>query len=147
MSEDIRKMINKVKNFNQSVNENVASDFYEKEELERSIEFLKIDVAYSTLEKAFTNAKPTILTPNIWRKLENTDYDVDTEEDVKEKLIAYNRDPHNYEKIGNEIKNGVWYYPLVLHLPDKYYLVAGNTRLMVSKVLNHTPMVKIVKIK
>lgn len=120
---------------------------YESEEIERSIIELNLSIKLNDLIEMFNNAPQITLEKNIWKILDNTDFNVKTRDEVKQKLIDYGRDPLNYDSIVSEIKRGIWYPPLILKLPNnKYYLVSGNTRLIVSKVLGIRPIVKIVSL-
>lgn len=142
----IRKFIRKT--IVECLNENSGLKFYEYEELERTIRELGLGESnYKKLKEDFINASPVKLKLSIWQQLENTDYDVNSPDDVKERLIQYDRSPENYDKILDEIKKGKWYPPLILKINNAYYLVAGNTRLMVAKVNNIIPIVKIIEFK
>jgi len=120
--------------------------FHEDEELERAIKELDLKTSYEVLKRKFMETEPVVLTDEIWRNLKNTDYDVNTEKDVKNKLKTYGRDPENYDSILSEIKEDRWYPSLIIKLKNgTYYLIAGNTRLMVCKVNNIEPKVKIIE--
>lgn len=119
--------------------------FYEKEELERTIRELNLVTPYEELEKRFEKAPQVALTDSIWKVLKNTDYDVETPRDVKAKLIEYDRDPTNYDTVHQEMQSNHWFPPLIMQLKNgTFYLVAGNTRLMVCKVNSITPRVKMI---
>jgi hypothetical protein len=136
-----------MKQYLQAILEQLDDSFYEREELERTIDELHLDVDYHTVEKQFNKAPSTKLTSQIWDNLDNTDNDVKDEADVKQRLIDYGRDPKNYDAIVEEIKKGIWHPPLIIDFgDDHYYLVAGNTRLMVSKIIGYMPMVKIIEL-
>ena len=123
-----------------------ADHSFEIEEIKRTIDDLKLDIKPEELLNKFDNAHAIKLTTNVWSKLENTDYDVKTKKDVKVKLKEYGRDENNYEKILDEFSNSHCYEPLIINFDNRYYLVAGNTRLMVAKVNNITPFAKVVEL-
>ena len=119
--------------------------FYEEDELKRTIRELNLVTPYEELERKFEKAPQVTLPDSIWKKLENTDYDVETPRDVKAKLVEYDRDPTNYDSVNQEMKSGNWFPPLIMQLKNgTFYLVAGNTRLMVCKVNSITPRVKMI---
>lgn len=121
-------------------------DFYEYEEVERTIEELELSISVDELIDKFQKAKAVPLETNIWNQLDNTDF-VEVPEDIINKLKEYGRDKYNYRNIKQEINRGIWYPPLILYTQEHgYYLVAGNTRLMVAQVLKINPTVKIVSI-
>jgi len=126
---------------------NLAKEkYYELEEIERTIEELGLQSSPLEILRAFRHAHEIILPNIIWSELKNTDYDVVTEFDVKKKLVMYDKSPLNYDRILGELESGIMYPALIMKLQDEsYYLVAGNTRLMVCKVNNIAPKVKIIK--
>jgi hypothetical protein len=133
----------------------IEESFYEENEVERTIKDLKLKNKKEEIIELFKKVKPIPLKKEIWDELENTDNDVKTIKDVKERLKEYERPMTNYEKV----KKSKWFPPLIIHFTskkyfenennkmiNKYYLVAGNTRLMVSKVNNSIPTVKIIEL-
>lgn len=114
----------------------------EVEELTLTSEILEIDE--KKLISVFNNGKLIQLTTDIWNKLENTDSSEMEQDDynsLKKYSNEYNRD---YNRIISGIKQSQNLpAPIVLHLKDenRYYLVAGNTRLMVCRVLGIQPKV------
>lgn len=120
-----------------------SSGEYEYEEIVRTIEELNLEWFPMELKAYFNDADEKYVNEYYLKKIENCDYnDVNTEEDVKAKLIEYDRYPENYDRIVNEIKNDIWYAPLILIVNNKPYLVAGNTRIMVAKILNYPIHIK-----
>ena len=127
--------------------ENNITDFYEYEEVQRTIDELQLSYNIEEIIDRFNKTKIQKLDKSIWKILNNTDYDVNTEQDVKARLEQYERDLDNYDKVLKEFKQGLFYPSLIIHTEkDGYYLVAGNTRLMVSKVNNLIPTVKIISL-
>ena len=125
-----------------------STEEFELEEIERTIDDLELDITPEDLLQKFKDAINTPITSNILNKLENSDWkDVSTEKDVKRKMVEYGKDIENYNNIVREIeKNTQYQYPvLILRLSyDRYYLVAGNTRLMVAKIKDILPYGKVV---
>jgi hypothetical protein len=115
-------------------------------EFSRTIEDLDLSITPKEMVELFENTPETILTDEVWGDLDNCDNTVQTEDEVRERLMVYDRDPDVYDKILEELKGGRWYPPLILKMDDYYYLVAGNTRLMVAKVNHIHPKVKIAEI-
>lgn len=94
------------------------------------------------LKKAYQKAKLVILTDLMWRKLYNTDsWKTDT---LKKVYQAFERN-NEYRSVGRIItqyEEGKVSAPIVIQLGDKSLeLVAGNTRLMIARVLGITPKV------
>jgi hypothetical protein len=129
------------------LNENDSSSYYEREEIERTISELNLTISASELIDKFKKAPDVKIPPSILQRLENTDYnEVESEDDIKGLLKQYGRDSNNINKIKKELESNKSYPPLILNYNHKYYLVAGNTRLMVMKVLNIKPIVKLIYI-
>jgi hypothetical protein len=61
----------------------------------------------------------------------------------KVKKIAKEFDKTNPMKLAKALKSGVYDRPMILKFEDRYYLVAGNTRLSTAAALGMTPMVLI----
>ncbi|PIR37254.1 MAG: hypothetical protein COV34_03470 [Candidatus Zambryskibacteria bacterium CG10_big_fil_rev_8_21_14_0_10_42_12] len=85
------------------------------------------------------------LSDNVWSAMENTDsWDTTTLESVRYHADHIGRD---VERILSALSNphGQLPVPVVLCLPDgRYHLVAGNTRLMVSRALGIKPTVLVI---
>ena len=112
----------------------------EETEIERTAEEFNIpipDVRY-----AFQAGSMVVLSDDIWSKLENTDsYEVNSLDDAIKLAKEYGKD---WKPTLDAIKDDdvVVSPPMVLNYDkDKYYLVAGNTRLMFYKALNEIPKV------
>jgi len=112
----------------------------EESEIERTAQDLNIpipDVRY-----AFTAGSMVVLSDDIWSKLENSDsYEVNSLDDAIKLAKEYGK---NWKPTLDAIKDGdaVVNPPMVLNYgQDKYYLVAGNTRLMFYKALGKIPKV------
>ncbi len=113
----------------------------EHDELVRTANELNLDL--NKLLKASENGKLERLTLNIWHSLENTDSN-DVNRGDMEALAriskSYDRD---YKSILNAIQhNEQIESPIVLDRHDNHpYLISGNTRLMVARVLGMVPSV------
>ena len=111
----------------------------EMEEIERTSD--EFNVPFGDVQYAFETGKETILSDNVWSKLENTDsYGVQNLEQAVELANKYKKD---WKSIINAIQNEKQLpMPMVLNYgEDKYYLVAGNTRLMIYRALGLQPIV------
>jgi hypothetical protein len=98
------------------------------------------------LKKAYTNAKMVTLTDFMWRKLGNTDsWTTDT---LRKVYDAFKRN-NEYRSVGNiltQFESGKVNAPIVIQFADKSMeLVAGNTRLMMAKILGITPKVYLIE--
>jgi cytidyltransferase-like protein len=112
----------------------------EETEIERTAQDFNIpipDVRY-----AFQAGSMAVLSDDIWSKLENSDsYEVNSLDDAIKLAKEYGK---NWKPTLDAIKNddAVVSPPMVLNYDqDKYYLVAGNTRLMFYKALGKIPKV------
>ena len=107
----------------------------ETEEIERTAEDLGLpfDVTYN----AFVNGDEVTLTDEMWSRLENTDsYDINSEEEAIELARHYGKDIQSIlsaEKTPPAL--------ILQYSPNKYYLVGGNTRLMVARAKGINPQV------
>jgi hypothetical protein len=108
------------------------------------------DSKFSQIKKIYAKSAKVNLSPIIWQKLENTDsYDTDTIEKIQ-KAVKSNTASSGKRDIADVIKeynsNSVR-APIIMSYGGgkKYTLVAGNTRLMVAKMLDINPKVVIVK--
>jgi cytidyltransferase-like protein len=93
------------------------------------------------IQYAFEVGHEVILTENIWSKLENSDsYEI---QNLEQAIKLANKYKKNWKAIVQAIKDKKQLpLPMVLQYgEDHYYLVAGNTRLMVYKALGVQPVV------
>lgn len=115
---------------------------YEEDEFKRTSEELGIN--YQELLERFKKAKTIILTDIIWNELENTDSNnlrMGDLEKAKSLAKEYDRDINSIiEKIN---QNKGIEMPIIFNNNGKYYLIAGNTRLMAFRVLGMYPKVLI----
>ena len=128
--------------------EDKLSTFYEREEVVRTIEHLNLTQSVNEIVNAFKKQKMQTLDKAILPLIENADTQVKTIEDVKKRLKVYERNVNNYDQILKELQSNIIYPALIIHTPKHgYYLVAGNTRLMVS-IVNDIPLkVQIVELE
>ena len=107
----------------------------ENEEIERTAEDLGLP--YDTVYNSFVNGNEVTLTDEMWSRLENTDsYDINSEEEAIELARHYGKDIQSIlsaEKTPPAL--------ILQYSPNKYYLVGGNTRLMVARAKGINPQV------
>ena len=120
----------------------------EIEEIERTVEDLSrnygIETSVEDIVKSFRNSIETEIPLEVWGKLENTHSNkIKMGEMDKVKQIAKEFDKTNPIKLAKALKSGVYDRPMILKFDDKYYLVAGNTRLSTAAALGMTPIVLI----
>lgn len=108
----------------------------EKEELIRQADTLNIK--HKDIFEAFNQGTLKNLKENIWEKLENTNSN-DKNLNWNKTNSWKNKDVKGIKKALKE--NESLPAPIVLKFKNKYYCVAGNTRLSISKLLNITPKV------
>jgi hypothetical protein len=119
----------------------------EIEEIERTVEDLSrkgIETSVDDVVDAFRNGNEIEIPFEVWGKLENTHSNqIKMGEMDKVKKIAKEFDKTNPMKLAKALKSGVYDRPMILKFEDRYYLVAGNTRLSTAAALGMTPMVLI----
>ena len=119
--------------------------FAETGEFERVAQSFGIDL--SVLEYQAQNGDLVTLEEDVWNSLENTDsrtIEVGDWRQVEELSSQVNR---NWEDLKNKLENGtVLEAPIIMKFGDRYHLVAGNTRLMISKALGVVPQVLLFEI-
>ena len=115
----------------------------EQGEVERTALDLGIE-NYEDIMAAGKKAKLEPLDDDTWSQLENTDsYDTDTMKKADSRARKYNRDIASVlDGMGKELPS-----PVVLFREgEPPYLVGGNTRLMASRALGHTPKVLAIRL-
>ncbi len=116
----------------------------EIEEIERTAVDLDIDTS-----KLFEDAKKgkiIDLSDDIWSKLDNTDsWDIKSIEDARVLADEYDKDIESLIR-GFELGKGSIPAPIVLKRQEGgYYLIAGNTRLMVARAFGMIPKILLVE--
>ena len=118
----------------------------ERDDIERAVQdlnrFHNFDVSYEEMVKEIENTSPVELDKEIWRKLENTESN-DIEKDGFDKVfdIANKYNKSNPLKLKKKFQNGTYNCPLIVRFDDRYWLVAGNTRLCTAAAMGMTPLV------
>jgi hypothetical protein len=103
-----------------------------------------IDISVIDLVRAFRNAEETLIPDEVWSKLENTESNqIKVGEMDKVRQIAKEFNKTNPSKLAKALMGGDYHRPMILKFGDRYYLVAGNTRLSTAAALGMTPMVLI----
>lgn len=108
------------------------------------------DENFKAIQQLYGNANLVFLTRSIWQNLENTEsYNTNKIEDIQ-KAIRTNASSSGSRSIENVLKEYMSYSvraPIVLSYENgaSYQLIAGNTRLMVAKMLD--VQVKVVLVK
>ena len=107
----------------------------ENEEIERTAD--ELGLPYDVVYNSFASGKEVTLTDEMWSRLENTDsYDINSEEEAIELAQYYGKDIQSIlaaEKTPPAL--------ILQYSPNKYYLVDGNTRLMVARAKGINPQV------
>jgi len=124
----------------------------EIEEIERTVEDLSrnfgVDTSVKDIVRSFRNGVEIEIPFEVWSKLENTHSNkIKVGEMDKVKKIAKEFDKTNPMKLAKNLMSGVYDRPMILKFGDRYYLVAGNTRLSTAAALGMTPMVLIGELK
>jgi len=123
----------------------------ERDDIERAVQDLNrlhnFDVSYEEMTRGITNSSPQPLSSEIWDELENTESneisvgDFDKVFDISNK---YNKS--NPLKLKKKLSDGTYNYPIIIRFDDRYWLVAGNTRLCTAAAMGITPEVIIADI-
>lgn len=118
----------------------------EIDEIQRTVQDLNrdgiLDISVDDLMNAFRKSKEIILDKKIWSKLENTESNQIKKgqfDKVMELAKRYNKS--NPNNLREKLKSGDYKRPLVLNFGDRYYLVAGNTRLSTAAAMGMKPKV------
>jgi len=119
----------------------------EIEEIERTVEDLSrkgIETSVDDVVDAFRNGVEIEIPFEVWSKLENTHSNqIKVGEMDKVRKIAKEFNKTNPTKLAKSLLGGDYHRPMILKFGDRYYLVAGNTRLSTAAALGMTPMVLI----
>ena len=120
--------------------------FAETGELNRVSEEFEIDL--SVLEYQAQNGELVSLEKDVWDNLENSDsptIEIGNWDQIEELSSQVNRD---WEDLKNKLGRGtVLEAPIVMKFGARYYLVAGNTRLMVSKAMGIVPKILLFEVE
>jgi len=124
----------------------------EIEEIERTVEDLSrnfgVETSVKDIVRAFRNGVEIEIPFEVWSKLENTHSNkIKVGEMDKVRKIAKEFNKTNPTKLSKALMSGVYDRPMILKFGDRYYLVAGNTRLSTAAALGMTPMVLIGELK
>jgi hypothetical protein len=122
----------------------IKSDYtHEKDEFDRVTKLYKIPP--TTLENNYKPSTPQPLKKSTWKDIKNTDsWNVKT---IQEVADISKKQGKNYRKIAVEmLTSKKTFAPIVAKKKNEYYLIAGNVRLMLSRVLDIEPKVCIVDI-
>mgnify|MGYP000922222227 CR=1 FL=1 len=120
--------------------------FAENGELERVAQNFEIDL--SVLEYQAQNGELITLEEDIWSTLENSDSPTIETGDWKQVEELSLQVERNWEDLKNKLEKGiVLEAPIIMKFGNRYHLVAGNTRLMVSKAMGVVPKVLLFEIE
>lgn len=119
----------------------------ELEEIERTVEDLSkigVDTTVNDVVKAFRDGIEIQIPSKVWNKLENTDSNkIKRGEMDKVKKLAKEYNKMSPIKLSKALKSGFYDRPMILKFGDRYYLVAGNTRLSTAAASGIEPQVLI----
>lgn len=123
----------------------------EIEEIERTVIDLNqkenLGISIKDVVESFMESEEITLTKEIWDKLENTESNSIMKDDFDSvQDIANMYGKMNPNKLKRIIKSGEYKRPLILNFRDRYYLIAGNTRLMTAAAMGVEPKVLVAQI-
>jgi hypothetical protein len=116
----------------------------EEDEIVRTAK--ELGISSREVSIALLSGEKKALTDNIWSRLENTDsYDIQDEEEFIRLANEYGKD---YQSI-MAVEDLAELPPALIleYEPGKFYLVAGNTRLMYFRLKGKTPEVIMAKLE
>jgi hypothetical protein len=120
----------------------------EREEFTRTAE--ELDLNIDALEKSFKSGNLRMLPNRVWDKLKNTDSNkTESFDQLVQVIQKYKKKDPTFERdwlgLKKAYKQGLpMKAPIVLKHGKEFYLIAGNTRLMVAKVLGVQPFIYLV---
>jgi len=132
----------------EGINESKKDIKKERDDIERAVQdlnrFHNFDVSYEEMVDEIKNTSPTSLTNDIWGKLENTESNqIKKGEYDKVFNISNKYNKSNPLKLKKKFQKGTYNCPLIVRFEDRYWLVAGNTRLCTAAAMGITPQVVI----
>jgi hypothetical protein len=110
--------------------ERVANDYFPTQENK-----------YHELENLYANAQAITLTEALWKQLQNTDSFTTYTIEAIEQAMLNNGEARDIGKVLYDYASLVVASPIVLSTTHELTLVAGNTRLMVARMLKIRPRV------
>ena len=146
--QEFHEILDEVDSFFNDRNKNINDEI---EEVERAVQDLNRDENIETSVKdvvnLFNRSSETILTSDIWSKLENTESNQIHKGEIN-KVIALAKQYNKTSplKLKNAILNNKYNPPLILKFGDRYHLVAGNTRLCTAAAMGVNPKVLIAEL-
>ncbi len=146
--------MDKIKNLEKLESWSVPNFMEESGEIDRTAKIFANgdEDLYKKIIECFKNQMNSIklvpLTNEIWNNLENTD-SIDLKLGDTDKAVELaNYYKREWQTKLETIKSGKpMPAPIIFEMNGRYHKVAGNTRLMLAKVLGKTPMVAIIHYK
>ena len=130
----------------ENINETQQDIKKERDDIERAVQdlnrFHNFDVSYEEMVDEIKKTSPTKLTDDIWGKLENTESNqIKRGEYDKVFNISNKYNKSNPLKLKKKLEKGTYQCPLIVRFEDRYWLVAGNTRLCTAAAMGTYPNV------
>lgn len=118
----------------------------EMDDIKTAVDFINqeggINISVDDLLVAFENAKEIQLTPEVWKKIENTDSTQINQGDMKKVgILAKKYNKTSPLKLKKLILSGDYERPLVIKIGNKYRLVSGNIKLSTAAALGVMPKI------
>jgi hypothetical protein len=123
----------------------------EMDEIQRTVQDLNrnenLNISVDQLVDAFKKSREVKLDKKIWSKLENTESNKIKRGEMGKVIdLAKKYNKRNPNTLKNELKSGEYRRPMILNFSNRYYLVAGNTRLSTAAAMGIKPLVYIAQI-
>ena len=132
-----------------NINESKKDVKKEWDEIQRAVQDLSrhhnFNTSVTELADGIVDSSPQPLSSEIWDVLENTESNEIEEGDFDTVFrLAQKYGKSNPLKLIKKLKEGSYNPPIIVRYEDKYWLVAGNTRLCTASALGITPEVLII---
>lgn len=157
MSASESKIVGKVEVEDKNIFEWIKPDIYKEiNEIERTVKELGLTNSTESVEvitriqELFQNGSLEVLDDTLWSQLENSDSWKNIEKGNIGEALEYAEEYHkNYHGILKAYKEGLPIHAsiIVIKSDGTPYLIAGNTRLMISRGLAMNPKVWLFKLK
>ena len=147
----IEKRLKQKEEYNKKYNISESKKDVKKEwdEIQRAVQDLSrlhnFNTSVTELADGIVDSSPQPLSSEIWNVLENTESNEIEEGDFDTVFrLAQKYGKSNPLKLIKKLKEGSYNPPIIVRYEDKYWLVAGNTRLCTASALGITPEVLII---
>lgn len=115
---------------------------YDYDDINTFLSTFNIDFSPEQIIRLFEKSTKVRLTDVLWESIVNIEKKIETVNDIKTHLLLRGLNPHLCDKTIEEIKEGLWYPPLILELNENNFVISGNIQFMVCRVFNLKPFLR-----